>query len=380
MSTASSDPNAPGPTGSLLAGLPRSAVLLISVGGAALGAAALQSAASIIAPMMLAFVLTIAVLPISAATRRHRWPGWLATLTTLVSAYAILAVLVFGAALCMVKLAGILPSYASKATDLTDQVQKWLKSIGVANSSTEKVLQQIDPTKVSDFLESTLAGVLGAFSNLFVLVTLMFFFVAAVSGFGPRMGALSSTKPELAASMARFVNGTGSYLVVTALFGAIVAVLDTGALWLLGVPLPLVWGFFSFLTNFIPNIGFVIGVIPPALLALLDSGWQSMVLVIVIYSILNVTIQTFIQPRYVGASVGLSAEVTFLSLVVWTFLLGALGALLAVPMTLLVRAIFIDADSRASWITPLITTSVDPEEEPDPESGPTAGQTALTSS
>ncbi|MGB3186314.1 MAG: AI-2E family transporter, partial [Ornithinimicrobium sp.] len=111
-----------------------------------------------------------------------------------------------------------------------------------------------------------------------------------------------------------------------------------------------------------------------------DSGWQSMVLVIVIYSILNVTIQTFIQPRYVGASVGLSAEVTFLSLVVWTFLLGALGALLAVPMTLLVRAIFIDADSRASWITPLITTSVDPEEEPDPESGPTAGQTALTSS
>ena len=52
--------------------------------------------------------------------------------------------------------------------------------------------------------------------------------------------------------------------------------LDAGALWLLGVPLPLVWGFFSFLTNFIPNIGFVIGIIPPALLALLDSGWQGM--------------------------------------------------------------------------------------------------------
>ena len=150
---------------------------------------------------------------------------------------------------------------------------------------------------------------------------------------------------------------------MTALFGAIVGVLDSAALWLIGVPLPLVWGFFSFLTNFIPNIGFVIGIIPPALLALLDSGWEEMVLVIVVYSVLNVTIQTFIQPRFVGNSVGLSAEMTYMSLVVWAFLLGALGALLAVPMTLLLRAFFIDADPRAAWAAPLIDAQVD---YPDP--------------
>ena len=364
-------------------GPPRSAIVLVSIGGAALGGMALHGAASIVAPMMLALVLTIAVLPISAAARRHRWPGWLATLATLVAAYAILAVLVFGTALCMVKLAGILPSYASKASDLTHQVETWLSSMGLDNTSTKKALQQIDPSKVTHLIESLLSGILGAFGNLFILVTLIFFFVAAVAGFGPRMAALSRMKPELATSMARFVNGTQRYLVMTAVFGAIVAVLDTGALWLLAVPLPLVWGFFSFLTNFIPNIGFVIGVIPPALLALLDSGWQSMVLVIVVYSVLNVTIQTFIQPRFVGATVGLSAEVTFLSLVVWTFLLGALGALLAVPMTLLVRAVFIDSDRRASWVTPLIATSVDPEDEgddgdgdsdPDPQPAPPESQ------
>ncbi len=368
MSTTSPDPRAPG--------LPRSAVLLISIGGAALGAAALHGAAGIVAPMMLALVLTIAVLPIGAAARRHRWPGWLATLAALVSAYAILAVLVFGATLCMVKLAGILPTYAGKATDLTDQVQSWLKSMGLDNASSEKALQQIDPAKVTHLLESMLSGILGAFGDLFLLVTLMFFFVTAVPGFAPRMGALSRSKPELTVSLSRFVNSTQRYLVMTALFGAIVAVLDTGALWLLAVPLPLVWGFFSFLTNFIPNIGFVIGVVPPALLALLDSGWQSMVAVIVVYSVLNVIIQTFIQPRFVGATVGLSAEVTFLSLVVWTFLLGALGALLAVPMTLLVRAIFIDADRRASWVTPLIASSVDPEDEPAPGATDTAGHAA----
>jgi AI-2 transport protein TqsA len=93
-----------------------------------------------------------------------------------------------------------------------------------------------------------------------------------------------------------------------------------------------------------------------------------MVLVIVVYSVLNVTIQTFIQPRFVGNSVGLSAEITFMSLVVWTFLLGALGALLAVPMTLLVRALFLDSDPRAAWFAPLIDSQVeDPEPEPAPD-------------
>jgi AI-2 transport protein TqsA len=192
-------------------------------------------------------------------------------------------------------------------------------------------------------------------------VTLMFFFVVAAPGFTPRLAAVRRNKPELAAAVDTFLRGTQRYLLMTALFGAIVGILDAGALWLIAVPLPLVWGFFSFITNFVPNIGFVIGIIPPALLALLDQGWHGLVLVVVAYSVLNVTIQTFIQPRVVGSSVGLSGEITFMSLVVWTFLLGALGALLAVPMTLLVRAVFIDADKRAQWVAPLIDTKVTDE-------------------
>src|SRR4029450_1913639 len=94
-----------------------------------------------------------------------------------------------------------------------------------------------------------------------------------------------------------------------------------------------------------------------------------MLLVIVAFSVLNVTIQTFIQPRYVGNTVGLSAEMTYMSLVVWAFLLGPLGALLAVPMTLLLRAFFVDADQRAAWVAPLIDAQVeDRGTTPDAES------------
>jgi predicted PurR-regulated permease PerM len=329
----------------------------------------IKAGAGIIAPTMLALVLTFAVLPIDRWARRHRWPGALATLTALVAAYVILLVMIIGTVVCLIKFVDILPTYAKEAKELTKSLQGDLTKLGVGTESTSNALKNLDPTKLAEALTGVVTSLLDAFGFIFFLVTLVFFFVVAVPGFVPRVAALQQTKPELAASMAKFLRGAQTYLLMTAFFGAIVGVLDAGALWLLGVPLPLVWGFFSFITNFIPNIGFIIGIIPPAFLALLDDGWQGMLMVILVYSVLNVTIQTFIQPRIVGNSVGLSAEITFMSLVVWTFLLGALGALLAVPMTLLVRAIFIDADSRTLWVAPLIDAKV--EDEPVPAvSGP----------
>jgi AI-2 transport protein TqsA len=364
--------------------LSRGLTVIVGVIGVVILGAGIRGAAGIVAPTMLSLVLTIAVLPIGASARRHGWPSWLATLLALVTAYAILAVLLVGTIICLAKLVDLLPQYTGDAQDLTDQFQGWLSSLGLGSGSTSDALKNVDPAKVANILADVLSDLLGALGGLFFLVTVMVFFIVAVRGFEPRIAWLQRSKPELAAALAKFVNGTQKYLVMTALFGAIVGALDSAALWLIGVPLPLVWGFFSFITNFIPNIGFVIGIIPPSLLALLDSGWQEMLLVIVVYSVLNVTIQTFIQPRYVGNSVGLSAEMTYMSLVVWAFLLGPLGALLAVPMTLLLRAFFIDADPRAAWAGPLIDAQVeypdahlgpDPQPDPDPEATGTTDRT-----
>ena len=94
-----------------------------------------------------------------------------------------------------------------------------------------------------------------------------------------------------------FAHGNRSYLLVTTVFGGIVAAIDAGFLWLVGVPLPLLWGLLAFITNYIPNVGFIIGVIPPALLALLEGGPQLMLLVIVAYSVINFIIQSVIQPK-----------------------------------------------------------------------------------
>ena len=329
-------------------GLTRSMVLLIGAAAIAIAAAGIHAAASIVAPIMLSLVLTIAVLPLTHWARHHGWP-------TLAGDTARPGRVVrhppgprcSGCRSPSSSWPSCCRSTPSDASRVTHDAKSFLTSHGIGEKPASTTTEQLDPSRVITAVTDILDSVLEALGNLFLLVTLLFFFCTALPLAGARFATLRRAKPELGESMIRFVQSTQRYLIMTALFGAIVAVLDTGALWLLGIPLPLVWGLFSFLTNFIPNIGFVIGVIPPALLGLLEGGWTKALTVVLVYSCLNVVIQTFIQPRYVGATVGLSAEMTFLSLVVWTFLLGALGALLAVPMTLLVRAIFLDPDPRA---------------------------------
>jgi predicted PurR-regulated permease PerM len=105
-------------------------------------------------------------------------------------------------------------------------------------------------------------------------------------------------------------------------------------------------------------VGFVIGLIPPALLALVDQGWVAAVWVIVAFSVLNFVIQSIIQPKFTGESVGVTPFISFLSLLFWYWVLGALGALLALPATLLLKAFLVDADPKARWVNNLIASDL----------------------
>ena len=134
------------------------------------------------------------------------------------------------------------------------------------------------------------------------------------------------------------------------IFGAIVAVLDGAALLILGIPGAGLWALLAFVTNYVPNIGFLIGLVPPALIALLDGGVSEMLIVIAVYCVLNFIIQSVLQPKFVGDAVGLTSTMSFLSLIVWGFILGPIGAILAVPASLLFKALLVDVDPDAKWL------------------------------
>lgn len=120
----------------------------------------------------------------------------------------------------------------------------------------------------------------------------------------------------------------------------------------------------ALITNYVPNIGFVLGLLPPALLGLLSGGLETMIFVIIAYILINFVVQSLIQPKYLGDAVGLSTTLTFISLILWTFLLGPLGALLAIPLSLLARALLIDSDPDGEWAAALISGNVPEDEQP----------------
>src|SRR3954453_12529238 len=298
-------------------------------------------------------MIVIAISPVQNALRRHGWPAWLSTLVLVVLVVGVLVVLGLVIVVSIARLAALLPQYADQADKTLHSLESSLKGFGVNPAQLKQAVSSIDPAKLVALITTVLAGLAGAASSLVFLLCLMLFLSVEAGGVDQRLAAVAADRPQLERALRSFATGTRSYLVVTAVFGLIVGVLDGAALWSIGVPLPVLWGVLSFLTNFIPNVGFIIGLAPPALLALLTGGVSEMLVVIGVYCVLNLVIQSLIQPRFVGDSVGLAMTMTFVALIFFAWLLGPLGALLAIPLTLLIKALLVDVDPTARWVNAL---------------------------
>ncbi|MEE2056762.1 AI-2E family transporter [Rhodococcus artemisiae] len=344
--------------------IPRGLIVLLALAATVVAVAGARALSGLLAPLFLALMLTIAVQPIQTWAARRGIPVWAGMLAALAAVYAILLGLIGALLLSVAQLATELPQYTDSLNNLLDGAHAQLSNAGVDDDRIASTLSSLDLGKLVGFLDELLAGLLGVVSNLVFIMALLLFMAIDGSTIGRRMRIVDRMRPDISYALSAFVGGTRKYLIVSTVFGLIVAVFDGAALWLLGVPLPILWALLSFITNYIPNIGFIIGLIPPAILALLEGGPALMVWVIVVYSVINFVIQSIIQPKFVGDAVGLSVTVTFLSLVFWSWVLGALGALLAVPLTLLVKALLIDIDQSTRWVDALIGDSPIDTEEP----------------
>jgi len=365
----------------LLVGL--AALLVVMIGASQLS--------DLAAPAFMALNLMIVVWPVQR---------WLAKRTTTVVgavgagllAVAALALLFWAIGWAASALIKELPHYRDKFQNLYDQGIELLGRFGITATQITDQLKTVDASSVASTVGSVLSSVGGGLSLLVVVLSVLLFMVIDSMHFQERLDRVGTRhNPVLILALQSFARGVRMYWVTSAVFGLIVAVLTYVGLWFIGVPLALVWAVLSFVTNFIPNVGFVIGLIPAALMGLLEKGLVGFIAVIVLYSVLNFVIQSVIQPKITGDAVGVTASVSFLSLLIWAFVLGPLGALLALPATLLVKALLIDADPSARWLNafiaadprtshedPLFDTEAHveepldrlPDEEPDPETTP----------
>jgi AI-2 transport protein TqsA len=343
--------------------MPRALVILVGAAATVVVVAGVQAVAWLIGPAFMALIVVIAVAPVQGWLRRHGWPGWATTLVVVVLVYAILFGLALGIILSVARLATELPQYASAADNLLKSATAQLAALGIGPDQIAQATSSLNIGNLAGVLGSLLSSIAGLATNFVFLLALLLFLSVESGGTGDRLASIAADRPRIAEALGHFAWGTRQYLLVTTIFGLIVAVLDSIALAILGIPLAVTWGLLAFITNYIPNIGFIIGVVPPALLGLLTGGPQLMVIVIIVYCALNFVVQSLIQPRFIGDAVGLSVTVTFLALVFWAWLIGPLGAILAIPLTLLAKALLVDIDPRARWADALLRASA---KEPDP--------------
>ncbi|WP_154796028.1 AI-2E family transporter [Occultella kanbiaonis] len=329
------------------------------LGGLTIAAVGLHFASSIIAPTFFALTLIVSARPLQMWLTRHRVPPMVAAILVLLFLYVILVALVIMLALSVARLVTELPAYSYRFQAIYTDLIEWLSQFGVDEQTLEGVLGDFDLNRIVGLLGTVLEGMSSAGGQAALLLVVMFFLAIDSTNVGRRFELSVAQRPNLTAALADFVTGVRKYWIVATVFGLIVAVLDVIALSIIGVPMVLVWGVLAFVTNYIPNVGFVLGLIPPALIALVDGGLSQMIWVIVVYSVLNFTVQTIIQPKVTGDAVGLSPVVSFLSLTFWTLVVGPLGAILAVPLTLFAKAVLVDAHPASRWISAYLVTDAE---------------------
>ena len=317
----------------------------------------LKSVSSIIGPFFLVLTLVITVYPVRTWLVRRKFPPVLATIVAMISVYALLAIVLGSVVYALTRLVQTLTDYSTQFQALYAQALTQLARLGVDEGAITGALSNVNLSSFTGVAQSALNGLTSGLSLLALMLALVFFLVFDSAGIEDRVALIRNDRPHVADALVEFSHSVRLYWVVTTVFGLIVAIMDVVALAIIGVPLALTWGVLAFVTNYIPNIGFIIGLVPPTLIALLDQGPAAAIAVLVVYTVINVVVQTLIQPRFTGDAVGITGTVAFLSLIFWAYLLGALGALLAVPATLFVKALLVDNSMTSRWVGALLNAS-----------------------
>ena len=340
--------------------------IILTVAAIVVGCTGIYMLHGLLAPAFFALTLVITVRPLVALASRHHVPRPISAVGAIILIYAFVIGLFVALGVAIAQLVETLPDYSGKFEAIWAQFQVLLGRFGVDQSTLmSQVSGMLDTSRIVMLAQGMLSQVTSFGSVLMIMALTVVFLMFDMSRIELRARALMILKPEIAAALAGFAKAVRSYWLVSTIFGLIVAVLDVVALGILGVPMAVTWGVLSFITNYIPNIGFFIGLIPPALLALVDSGPWTALWVVVAYAALNFVIQTLIQPKFTGDAVGLNTTTTFLSLLFWAEVIGALGTILAIPLTLFVKALLIDSDPRSRWVSIFLSAGDTPVRAPD---------------
>lgn len=325
----------------------------LTIAGAIAVLAGMRAARSIIGPILIAFIITVAWSPGSDYLRKRGWHPSVAALAGI--AFGVIGIALFVALMwsSLIQLQENLPGYQPRIAALQQMARDRLAALPF---DTSRVLSG------EVFSAGAIVGYALRFAQQFtktagtlvLLVLLMAFMMLEAIRYPQKLKDALSSSPEAVERFAEFGDSIRSYVSLNAIFGLGAAILDTILLLSLGVDFAFLWGVLSFLLSFIPNIGFIIALTPPTLLALVQFGFTRAIVVLAGYILINFLVDNVIKPRFVGSRIDLAPLVVVLSLLFWGWLLGPMGALAAVPLSIGARFLF-ESFSESRWIAHLMS-------------------------
>ncbi|HEX9167022.1 MAG TPA: AI-2E family transporter [Gemmatimonadales bacterium] len=305
-------------------------------------AAGVRTAQGPLTSLLFALLITIAILPVFGGLRRRGMStGFALTLAALLMIGTILAILAF-LGLAATNLVRMVPTYEDKVQGLWLSLAAELEARGI-DPHRVAAAELVQPGKVLGFVAGVLSSVGGALSSALFLLIIVAFILAEM--------AARKMDLEPGGLVAHISQDIRQYLSITAATGAGFAVGVYVLLVAVGTDLAFVWAVVAFVMNFVPNVGIILTFIPPTLLTLLEYGWQRALVVLAGIVVMNFAVDNLIKPRFMSSGLDVTPLVGLVSLIIWGFLLGPPGALLAIPLTLALKRA-LKADVPPSAATP----------------------------
>ncbi len=340
--------------------------LLIGTAAFVVIVAGMKVASTILVPFFLAVFIAIIVSPLYFYLQRRGVHRVLALLVV------VFAVMVVGLGLAQLVGTSIeeftrsLPQYQKVLKAKSIELIRWAGEKGLTVPE-ESLLQTFDPGAAMKLFGGMLSGLTGVLTNAFLIVITVIFILLEATSFPVKLRTMLKDPEGSMSYFKSFLSDIQHYMAIKTGMSVATGVLVSLWLFILGGSYALLFGLFAFLLNYIPNIGSIIAAVPPILLAIINFGVAKAVVIGMGYLVINISISNFIEPRVMGHGLGLSPLVVFLSLVFWGWVLGVVGMLLAVPLTMTLKIALDSNESTRPLAIILGPETIRPSEEENPD-------------
>lgn len=326
--------------------------VIVSLAAFVVVIAGMKASTQILVPFLLAVFIAVLCTPLMVWLKTRKVPSVVAVLLVVVLFFLLAATLgtVIGASLTAFY--QDLPQYEQKLQMQSQEGIQWLQGMGIEVN--QSILSDyIDPGAAMKMVAQVFSGLGGVLTNTFLILFSVVFILVEASDFPDKVKRALGNQTTALESFQRFSDSVQRYLLIKTLVSIGTGIFAGVALAIIGVDYAILWGLIAFLLNYIPNIGSILAAVPPMLIAIIQLGPMSSLLVAGVYVTINTLFGNVIEPKFMGRTLGLSTLVVFVSLVFWGWVFGPVGMLLSIPLTMVVK-IALEGSEQNRWMSVLL--------------------------